>query len=144
MSPNSSGNRDLADICSYGLIGERRLTPQEKQYLVAASFVCGLSEREFAARQGVGYSTLTRWRRVGVASRLPDTLVKNGGITGLLGCFVVLDIALCLWLALVTGYGAIRDEPRSRPWPKDPDGPPSAKTFSSFVRLAPSGWAAGS
>lgn len=63
MSPNSSGNRDLVDICSYGIVNGRRLTTEEKQRLVAASFGSGLSVRDFAAWKGIGYSTLTRWRR---------------------------------------------------------------------------------
>ncbi|WP_085586587.1 IS66-like element accessory protein TnpA [Thalassospira mesophila] len=63
MSPNSSGNRDLADICSYDIVNGRRLTTEEKQRLVAASFGSGVSVREFATRQGIGYSSLTRWRR---------------------------------------------------------------------------------
>ncbi|MEQ5778490.1 transposase [Thalassospira sp. NFXS8] len=63
MSPNSSGNQDFVDICSYGIINGRRLTTEEKQRLVAASFTTDVSVREFAIRHGIGYSTLTRWRR---------------------------------------------------------------------------------
>jgi transposase-like protein len=63
MSPNSSGNRDLADICSYDIVNGRRLTTDEKQRLVAASFGSGLSVRDFATRQGIGYSSLNKWRR---------------------------------------------------------------------------------
>ncbi|WP_417844387.1 IS66 family insertion sequence element accessory protein TnpA [Thalassospira sp.] len=63
MPPNSSGNRDLADICSYDIVTGRRLTTEEKQRLAAASFGSGLSVRDFAARKGIGYSSLTRWRR---------------------------------------------------------------------------------
>jgi len=51
VSPNSSGNRDLADICSYDIVNGRRLTTDEKQGLVAASFGSGLSVRDFATRQ---------------------------------------------------------------------------------------------
>tara|TARA_R110002012_G_scaffold137042_3_gene291540 strand:+ start:72806 stop:73207 length:402 start_codon:yes stop_codon:yes gene_type:complete len=53
----------LADICSYGIITGRRLTTEEKQRLVAASFGSGVSVREFATRHGIGYSTLNKWRR---------------------------------------------------------------------------------
>lgn len=63
MSPNSSGNRDLADICSYDIVNGRSLTTEEKQRLAAASFGSGLSVRDFAARKGIGYSTLNKWRR---------------------------------------------------------------------------------
>ena len=63
MSPNSLGNRDLADICSYGIVNGRRLTTEEKQRLAAMSFTSGVSVRDFAARRGIGYSSLTRWRR---------------------------------------------------------------------------------
>lgn len=51
----------MADICSYG--GGRRHREEERRRLVAASFASGLSLRDFAVRHGVGYSTLTGWRR---------------------------------------------------------------------------------
>jgi transposase len=53
----------LVDICSYGIVNGRRLTRKEKQRLVAASFTSDVSVRDFATRQGIGYSSLTRWRR---------------------------------------------------------------------------------
>jgi transposase len=63
VSPNSSGDQDLVDICSYGIINRRRLTTEEKQRLVAASYTSDVSVREFAIRHGIGYSTLNKWRR---------------------------------------------------------------------------------
>jgi hypothetical protein len=53
----------LVDICSYGIINGRGFTAEEKQRLVAASFASGLSVRDFAAQEGIGYSTLNKWRR---------------------------------------------------------------------------------
>jgi len=63
VSPNSSGNQDLVDICSYGIINGRGFTAEEKQRLVAASYTSDVSVREFATRHGIGYSTLNKWRR---------------------------------------------------------------------------------
>jgi hypothetical protein len=97
MSPNSSGNRDLADICSYDIVNGRRLTTEEKQRLVAASFGSGVSVREFATRQGIGYSTLNKWRRQ--YGRLADgspTFVQVA-LTGLrIVLLIARKMSLCL------------------------------------------------
>jgi len=63
VSPNSAGNRDLIDICSYGIVNGRSLTTEEKQRLVATSFTSDVSVREFATGHGIGHSTLNKWRR---------------------------------------------------------------------------------
>ena len=53
----------MANVCSYGIINGRGFTTEEKQRLVATSFACSLSVRDFAAQEGIGYSTLNKWRR---------------------------------------------------------------------------------
>ncbi|MEQ5777105.1 transposase [Thalassospira sp. NFXS8] len=53
----------MADICSSDIVNGHRLTTEEKQRLVAASFASGVSVREYAIRQGIGHSTLNKWRR---------------------------------------------------------------------------------
>jgi transposase-like protein len=43
------------------LVRRRRLTPQQRQRLLARYHRSQLGQREFAARHGVGLSTLGRW-----------------------------------------------------------------------------------
>lgn len=62
----------MANVCSYGIVNGRGFTAEEKQCLVAASFASGLSVRDFAAQQGIGYSTLNKWRRQ--YGKLTDTV----------------------------------------------------------------------
>ena len=45
------------------LVGRRRLTPQQRQRLLAQYHRGQLGQREFAARHGVGVSTLGKWLR---------------------------------------------------------------------------------
>lgn len=44
-----------------GFVGRRRLTPQQRQRLLARYHRGRLGQREFAARHGVGLTTLARW-----------------------------------------------------------------------------------
>ena len=53
----------MTNICSYSPVAGRGFTTEEKQRLVAASFASGLSVRDFATQEGIGYSTLNKWRR---------------------------------------------------------------------------------
>lgn len=45
----------------FGLVRRRRLTPQQRQRLLARYHQGQLGQREFAARHGVGLSTLGKW-----------------------------------------------------------------------------------
>jgi transposase-like protein len=42
----------------------RRRTPKQRQQLLARYHQSQLTQREFAARHGIGYSTLSKWLRL--------------------------------------------------------------------------------
>jgi transposase-like protein len=48
----------------------RRLPPAQREKLLAAYGRSGLTQKEFAAQAGVGYSTLTAWLGKAAAARL--------------------------------------------------------------------------
>jgi len=48
-----------------------RLTPAQKDKILAAYQRSGLTQKEFAAQAGIGYSTLTFWLRKAISARKP-------------------------------------------------------------------------
>lgn len=50
----------------------RRHTPAQKDQLLAQYRRSGLTQRQFAAKAGIGYSTLTLWLRKAALARKPS------------------------------------------------------------------------
>lgn len=50
----------------------RRHTPAQKDRILAAYQKSGLTQRMFAARRGIGYSTLTLWLRKATTAKKTD------------------------------------------------------------------------